>query len=100
MGEINMPIEKTLIGNCSIISDLAMGSFGRVYFAQHSVLTNRVVALKFMHTVPLSSAQECNQFLQEARFLVLLNHHSILPILAVRSHHCMPYILSDYASVA
>jgi len=98
MGEINMPIEKTLIGNYSIISELAMGSFGRVYLAQHSVLTNRVVALKLMHTVPLSSAQECNQFLQEARFLELLHHHSILPILDVGIHQGMPYIVSEYAS--
>lgn len=93
-----MTIEKTLIGNYSIISELAMGSFGRVYLAQHSVLTNRVVALKLMHTVPLSSDQECNQFLQEARFLELLHHHSILPILDVGIHQGMPYIVSEYAS--
>ena len=67
---INMINGKSIIGNYSILSELAMGAFGRVYLAQHTVLTNRVVALKLMHTVPLSSQQECNQFLQEARFLL------------------------------
>ena len=89
---------KSIIGNYSILSELAMGAFGRVYLAQHTVLTNRVVALKLMHTVPLSSQQECNQFLQEARFLELLRHDDILPILDVGIHQGMPYIVSEYAS--
>jgi len=89
---------KSIVGNHCIISELAMGAFGRVYLAQHAVLTNRVVALKLMHTVPLSSEQKCNQFLQEARFLELLRHHYILPILDVGIHQGMPYIVSEYAS--
>jgi len=89
---------KSIIGNYCIISELAMGAFGRVYLAQHTVLTNRIVALKLMHTVPLSSEQECNQFLQEARFLELLRHDYILPILDVGIHQGMPYIVSEYAS--
>ncbi len=89
---------KSIIGNYCIISELAMGAFGRVYLARHTVLTNRVVALKLMHTVPLSSEQECNQFLQEARFLELLRHDYILPILDVGIHQGMPYIVSEYAS--
>lgn len=89
---------ESIIGNYCIISELAMGAFGRVYLAQHTVLTNRVVALKLMHTVPLSSEQECNQFLQEARFLELLRHDYILPILDVGIHQGMPYIVSEYAS--
>jgi serine/threonine protein kinase len=95
---VNMINEKSIIGNYCIISELAMGAFGRVYLAQHTVLTNRVVALKLMHTVPLSSEQECNQFLQEARFLELLRHDYILPILDVGIHQGMPYIVSEYAS--
>src|SRR6516165_4564563 len=90
--------EKVVIGNYSVISELAMGGFGRVYLAQHSVLTNRLVALKLMHTIPLSSEYECNQFLQEARFLELLHHGYILPILDVGIHQGMPYIVSEYAS--
>jgi serine/threonine protein kinase len=98
MAVINMINGKTIVGNYCIISELAMGAFGRVYLAQHTVLTNRVVALKLMHTVPLSSEQECNQFLQEARFLELLRHDYILPILDVGIHQGMPYIVSEYAS--
>src|SRR6266581_2560582 len=95
---INMINGKSIIGNYSILSELAMGAFGRVYLAQHTVLTNRVVALKLMHTIPLFSQQECNQFLQEARFLELLRHDYILPILDVGIHQGMPYIVSEYAS--
>jgi serine/threonine protein kinase len=98
MTEINMTNGKNIVGNYRIISELDRGSFGRVYLAQHSVLTSRVVALKLMHSVPLSSDQECNQFLQEARFLELLHYDYILPILDVGIHQGMPYIVSEYAS--
>src|SRR5438034_9935550 len=97
---VNMINGKSIIGNYCIISELAMGAFGRVYLAQHTVLTNRVVALKLMHTVPLSSQQECNQFLQEARFLELLRHDDILPILDVGIHQGMRFIASTYATGA
>lgn len=87
----------TVIGNYRIISTIAYGSFGRVYLACHHVLTNRLVALKLMHAVPLTSEQEHSQFLQEAHILERLEHPYILPILDVGIHEGLPYIVSEYA---
>src|SRR5947209_13792063 len=93
----SMAHENTLIGNYCILSELAFGSFGRVYLAQHAVLTNRIVALKLMPSTPLNSEDECKQFLQEARILEMLQHPHILPILDVGIHEGLPYIVSEYA---
>ncbi len=37
------------IGNYRLIEEIASGSFGTVYRAQHHILTNRTVALKVLH---------------------------------------------------
>ncbi|GHO95114.1 hypothetical protein KSF_051620 [Reticulibacter mediterranei] len=92
-----MGVENTTIGNYHVLSIIAYGSFGRVYLARHNVLANRTVALKLMHTVPLSSTEEHQQFLHEAKILELLQHPFILPILDVGIHDGMPYIVSEYA---
>lgn len=92
-----MANEQKIIGNYHIITELALGSFGRVYQARHTVLTNRIVALKQMHTAPINTEQEGEQFLQEARFLELLQHPYILPILDVGVHEGIPYLVSEYA---
>jgi serine/threonine protein kinase len=89
--------EDTTIGNYHVLSTIAYGSYGRVYLARHSVLANRTVALKLMHTVPLSSTEEHQQFLNEAKILELLQHPFILPILDVGIHDGSPYIVSEYA---
>jgi serine/threonine protein kinase len=90
--------ENITIGNYHIQSYIASGSFGHVYLARHSVLTTRTVALKLMHTVPLSSKKESEQFLNEAKILELLHHPYILPILDVGIHEGIPYIVSEYAA--
>src|SRR5437868_8818760 len=94
----SMSGENLTIGNYHILSNIASGSSGRVYLAQHSVLTTRMVALKLMHAVPLSSKQEFEQFLNEAKILELLHHPYILPILDVGIHEGIPYIVSEYAA--
>lgn len=91
-----MSLKDITIGNYHILSTIAYGSFGRVYLARDSVL-NRTVALKLMHAVPLSSTEEHQQFLNEAKILELLQHPFILPILDVGIHDGSPYIVSEYA---
>ncbi len=93
MSDVNITI-----GNYQIISPIAQGAFGRVYLARHRVLSNRQVALKLMHTIPFSSAEEHEQFLQEAHILERLKHPYILPVLDVGVHEDVPYIVSEYAS--
>jgi serine/threonine protein kinase len=92
-----MSNEDTIIGNYQVLSTIAYGSFGRVYLARHNMLASRTVALKLMHSVPLSSDEEHQQFLHEAKILELLKHPFIVPILDVGIHDGRPYIVSEYA---
>jgi serine/threonine protein kinase len=91
-------MQQATIGNYRIVSELATGSFGRVYLAQHAVLTNRTVAVKLMQNTPLNSQEERNTFLQEARILEVLHHPFVLPIIDVGIHEGLPYIVSEYAA--
>lgn len=86
------------IGNYRVISELSSGSFGRVYLAQHTLLTNRIVAIKVLHTTHLAFPEEREHFLQEARFLEQLKHPYILPILDVGIVEGFPYLVAEYAA--
>ncbi len=93
-----MNSETKRIGNYDLLRELARGSFGRVYLARHSVLTNRIVAIKLMLSAPLASSEKQESFLQEARFLEMLKHPHILPIIDVSLHEDIPYLVTEYAS--
>src|SRR6266581_4277331 len=93
-----MSNETRRIGSYDLLRELARGSFGRVYLARHSVLTNRTVAIKLMLSAPLSSAEKQENFLQEARFLEMLKHPYILPIIDMSFHEDIPYLVTEYAS--
>lgn len=84
------------IGNYRVTSKLADGAYGSVYQAQHIILTERTVAIKLIHA-SLSSQQEHNRFLQEARLLEKLKHPHILPIYDVGIHEGFPYLVVEYA---
>src|SRR5205085_10755889 len=85
------------IGNYRVISELANGAFGRVYLAQHIVLTKRTVAIKLLHVTHLGSPEERADFLREAQFLEELKHPYILPIFDVGIEDGFPYIVAEYA---
>lgn len=90
--------ENNSIGIYRVLRELARGSFSRVYVAQHSVLTNRTVAIKLMISAPLDSSEKRESFLQEARFLEMLRHPYILPIYDVGVHEGIPYLVTEYAT--
>ena len=71
------------IGNYRVMSELAGGTFGRIYLAQHTLLRKRTVAIKLLHATYLGSLEERERFVQEAQYLEQLKHPSILPILDV-----------------
>ncbi len=85
------------VGNYQVIRQLAVGAFGSVYLGRHNVLTNRFVAIKMMQAAPLDSLEKRESFLQEARFLEMLRHPYILPIVDVGIHKAIPYLVTEYA---
>src|SRR5438270_2972355 len=86
------------IGNYYVINELASGTYGRVYIAQHTFLT-RIVAIKLLHSTHLNSQKERDRFLQEARILEKLKQHPhILPIVDVGIYQDSPYLVTEYAS--
>jgi len=85
------------IGNYQIVAMLNSGAFGSVFQAQHTILSERIVAIKLLHAY-LGSAREREQFLQEARFLEKLKHRYILSILDVGFSDGFPYLIAEYAS--
>ncbi len=84
------------IGNYQLLEELAGGAFGRVYRARHFYLTNRIAAVKLLHTY-ISSEKERQSFLKEASFLEMLKHPHILPIFDVGIHENIPYIITEFA---
>src|SRR5438270_247876 len=85
------------IGNYRVVREIDSGAFGRVYLAQHTLLKNRIVAIKLLHTTHLSSVEEHDSFLREAQFLEVLKHPYIMPILDVGIHEGFPYLVAEYA---
>src|SRR2546421_1088325 len=85
------------IGNYRVMSELAGGTFGRVYLAQHTLLRKRTVAIKLLHATYLGSLEERERFVQEAQYLEQLKHPSILPILDVGIDSGSPYLVAEYA---
>ena len=84
------------IGNYRVIAEIGSGGFGKVYQSQHIFLTERIVAIKFLHT-HLGTNEECEQFLQEARFLEKLKHPYMLHVFDVGIDNGFPYLVTEYA---
>ncbi len=91
-----MSNDNVYVGDYRIVKVLSSGAFGRVYLAHHAILTNRVVALKILHSIHLDSEQEITRFLSEAQFLEKLKHPHILPIINVSIHEGFPYLVTEY----
>ncbi|MGH2496830.1 MAG: serine/threonine protein kinase [Ktedonobacteraceae bacterium] len=85
-----------LIGNYRVLAEIGAGGFGKVYRGEHVYLTERTVAIKFLHT-HLSSTEEREQFLQEAHFLEKLKHSHMLQVFDVGLDDGFPYLVTEYA---
>ena len=96
MSSENSFIGKSL-GNYRITTEIGSGSFGNVFQGQHSILTERTVAIKHLHS-HLGSLEERDRFLEEARLLERLKHPHILHIFDVGIYEGFPYLVAEYAS--
>jgi len=86
----------TSIGNYRILALIGSGAFGSVYQGEHSILTERVVAIKILHT-HLGTPAERNRFLEEARLLGHIHHPHILQIFDAGLENGLPYLVTEYA---
>ena len=86
----------TNIGNYRILALIGRGAFGSVYQAKHSILQERIVAIKILHT-HISSPEERNRFLEEARLLGHTSHPHILQIVDAGLENGLPYLVTEYA---
>lgn len=85
----------TVIGNYQIREQLGQGTSSTVYLAQHTVLTNRTVAIKFLRTIIEKNQQE--QFIKEADILEQLKHPHILSLYDIGMLDKHMYLITEYA---
>jgi serine/threonine protein kinase len=83
------------LGKFEILSDLGVGAFGTVYKARDTEL-DRVVALKVPRAGDLSSGEDQDRFLREARSAAQLRHPNIVPLYEVGQAKGMPYLVNGY----
>ena len=87
----------TCFGNYRVTAEIGSGGYGIVYRGEHTILTEREVAIKMLHA-HLRASEERERFLQEAHLLERLKHPYILHIFDVGIHEGFPYLVSEYAS--
>jgi serine/threonine protein kinase len=86
------------IGNYRIVREIGGGGFGTIYLAEHVLIQKRVVVIKILRGVSLSSEEERKGFLQEAQILESLKEHPhILSILDLGIEEGIPYLITTYA---
>jgi serine/threonine protein kinase len=86
------------IGNYRIVKEIGGGGFGSIFLAEHMLIQNRVVVIKILRGVYLSSEEERKGFIQEAQILENLKEHPhILSILDLGIEDGVPYLITTYA---
>src|SRR6266852_3326793 len=86
------------VGNYALLEELASGAFGSVYRGRHLFVSERIVAIKLLRTMHLSSQEERDQFLQEAQILATLKHTYILSFVDFGIlDEGFPYLVTEYA---
>jgi serine/threonine protein kinase/formylglycine-generating enzyme required for sulfatase activity len=88
--------EPERIGRYRVERLLGEGGFGQVYLAQDEQL-QRLVAIKVPHRRLLTSPEDAEPYLAEARIVANLDHPNIVPVLDVGSTEQFPcYVVSKF----
>jgi serine/threonine protein kinase len=94
----NVNYSGQIIGNYLVQERLGSGEFGSVYRAQNRVIAERIVAIKLINDKYVSSQQECEQFIHEARVLLRLKHPHVLPVIDIGEQDGVPYMVLEFAA--
>jgi WD40 repeat protein/tRNA A-37 threonylcarbamoyl transferase component Bud32 len=91
----NNPGKVKRLGRYELIEAIGSGAFGNVYRARDPEL-ERIVAIKLPRAGQLTSANEIERFLREARSVAQLRHPSIVSIYEVGEAAGLPYLVSEF----
>ena len=83
------------LGKFELIEAVGRGAFGTVYHARDTQL-QRIVAVKVPRSGQLSTDEDEDRFIREARNAAQLNHPSIVPVHEVGRSDTFPYIVSEF----
>ncbi len=81
-----------------IIKQLANNALGHVYLAQNSVTTDSFVVVKIFTDINVTSQQDQEAFLQEARFLASLKQPRLLPVTEFGIERGHPFLIMPYVA--
>src|SRR5262249_54997604 len=82
-------------GKFELIDTVGHGAFGTVYMARDPEL-DRVVAVKVPRAGQLSSSDDLQRFLREARSVAQLHHPSIVAVHEVGQQEGVPYLVTEF----
>ncbi len=89
--------QSIAIGSYRLARLLGMGPISRTHLAERQGLPGDRVVVKLFEALPLLSAEEQDQVLEEVRLLTYLEHPAILPILDDGMYEQMLYVVYPYA---
>ncbi len=86
---------RQLLGRFELVESVGVGAFDTVYKA-HDLQLDRVVAVKVPRAGSLTSDQDRDRFLREARSVAQLRHPGIVPVHEVGQIDGMVYLVSEF----
>ena len=89
------PDELPALGRFELLEAVGSGAFATVYRARDTEL-DRIVAVKVPRSGALSTPEEEDRFLREARSAAQLRHPGIVPIYDTGRARSVPYIVEEY----
>jgi eukaryotic-like serine/threonine-protein kinase len=87
--------ESLTYGRYVLLEHIGTGAMGRVFKAKHRLM-DRVVALKVILPVCVSSKHSVARFFREMKIVGLLDHPNVVRAYDADQHNDSPYIVMEY----